>query len=119
MIADAKAKSAQERDVLIFPEGSRMAPGAPPDYKPGHVALYEVLGVPGVPLALNSGLFWPRRSWLRHPGTIVVSILPAIPPGLPRAEWRRTVEGAIEAETAALVREALARPGGAAGADRC
>lgn len=106
MTAEAKAKVAEGRQILIFPEGTRTAPGAAPDYKPGYVALYEALDVPCVPLALNSGLFWPRRSWLRYPGTIVVSFLPPIAPGMRRSELRALVEGQIEAEAERLIREA-------------
>ena len=110
MLADAKAQTARGREILIFPEGTRTLPGAPPDYKPGYVALYEGLGVPCVPLALNSGLFWPRRQWLRHPGTIVVELLDPLPAGMKRAEFRRTVEAQIEAACARLIDEALAAP---------
>ena len=62
MIRDAKDRVADGRDIVIFPEGTRRPAGAPPDYKPGIVLLYEALGLPCVPVALNSGLFWPRRS---------------------------------------------------------
>ena len=65
------------RQIVIMPEGTRRAPDDPPDYKPGAAALYGTLGVPCVPFALNSGLFWPRRKFLRHPGTIVIEFLPA------------------------------------------
>ena len=78
---------------MIFPEGTRRPPGAPPDYKPGYVALYEGLKLPCVPLALNSGLYWPRRSLMRYPGTIVVEFLDPLPPGLPR---KRVPRGARE-----------------------
>lgn len=105
MIRDARQRAAQGREILIFPEGTRRPPGAPPDYKPGYVALYEGLGVPCVPLALNSGLYWPRRKLQRHPGTIVVEFLEPLPPGLPRARFRDEVVGRIEAATAALVAE--------------
>ncbi|MGQ0673832.1 MAG: lysophospholipid acyltransferase family protein [Hyphomicrobium sp.] len=106
MIRDARARAAQGRQIVIFPEGTRQAPGAPPDYKPGYVALYEGLGLPCVPLALNSGLYWPRRSLLRHPGTIVVEFLNPLPPGLPRKDFRETVERQIEGATAKLIAEA-------------
>jgi 1-acyl-sn-glycerol-3-phosphate acyltransferase len=59
--------------------------------------------VPTVPLALNSGVFWPRRKFMRYPGTIVVSFLPPVPPGLPRKIARERIEAAIETETAALI----------------
>lgn len=107
LLADAKTKAADGRQILIFPEGTRRAPGAPPDYKPGYVALYEGLGLPCVPLALNSGLFWPRRSLRRYPGTIVVEILDPLPAGLPRAAFRRRVEALIEERSAALIAEAI------------
>ena len=81
-------------------------PGAAPDYKPGYVALYEALGVPAVPLALNSGLYWPRRSLWRYPGTIVVELLPALQPGLPRAEFRTRLETGLETASKRLLQEA-------------
>ena len=106
LIRDAKDRAASGREVVIFPEGTRRAPGAPPDYKPGVVAIYEALALPCVPLALNSGLFWPRRRWMRVPGTIVVEFLPAIPPGLPRAAFREALKARIETATDRLVNEA-------------
>ena len=95
---------------MIFPEGTRRPPGAPPDYKPGFVALYEGLGLPCVPLALNSGLFWPRRSIVRYPGTIVIEILDPVPPGLPRAQARVLIQERIEAACDRLIAEARAAP---------
>jgi 1-acyl-sn-glycerol-3-phosphate acyltransferase len=74
------------------------------------VALYEALNVVTVPLALNSGLFWPRRSTWRYPGTIVDEFLPPLPTGLPRAEFRRRVEGAIETASRQLIDEAARAP---------
>lgn len=106
MVADAKARAADGREIVIFPEGTRRPPGAPPDYKPGYIALYEGLQLPCVPVALNSGLFWPRRDLMRYPGTIVVEFLDPLPPGLPRAEFRRAIESRIEAACAELAKEA-------------
>lgn len=106
MIADARDRIAAGREVVIFPEGTRTAPGASPDYKPGYVALYEQLGVPAVPLALNSGLYWPRRSLWRYPGTIIVEFLDPLKPGLPRTEFRRRIENALEVAAADLIVEA-------------
>lgn len=110
MLADAEARAAAGREIFIFAEGTRRPPGAPPDYKSGYVALYEALGVPVVPLALNSGLYWPRRSMARYPGTIIVEILEPVPAGLPRSAMRRQVEGAIEAASQRLIEEAAASP---------
>jgi 1-acyl-sn-glycerol-3-phosphate acyltransferase len=94
------------RQIVIMPEGTRRGPDDPPDYKPGAAALYSQLGVDCVPFGLNAGLFWPRRQFLRHPGTIIIEFLPAIPKGLPRAEFQRRLQDAIETSTRALVQEA-------------
>jgi len=110
MNLQAKQELAAGRQILIFPEGTRRPPGAPPAYKFGVSHLYAEMGVPCVPIALNSGLFWPRRQWLRHPGTIVVELLDPLPAGMKRAEFRRTVEAQIEAACARLIDEALAAP---------
>ncbi|MGD9783190.1 MAG: lysophospholipid acyltransferase family protein [Hyphomicrobiaceae bacterium] len=116
LIRDARDRAAQGREIVIFPEGTRRPPGAPPDYKPGVVALYEALELPCVPLALNSGVFWPRRKLMRRPGTIVVEFQPAIPPGLPRAQFRERLQASVETATARLVGEA--EPSGEAGSAR-
>lgn len=108
LIKDAKTRAAEGREVLIFPEGTRQPAGAPPAYKPGVTAIYEGLKLPCVPVALNSGLFWPRRSWSRHPGTIVVEILDPIPAGLPRAQFRQTLSNRIETASHRLIAEAAA-----------
>jgi len=102
MAREAAKRAAQGRDIVIFPEGTRRAPGAPPDYKPGVILLYQALGIPCVPVALNSGYFWPRHSIMRRPGTIIVEFLPAIPPGLPRAEFMAVLQDRIETATARL-----------------
>lgn len=110
MLGDAKDRAANGRHILIFPEGTRAIPGAPPDYKPGYVALYEGLGLPAVPLALNSGLFWPRRSFLRYPGTIVVEFLKPLPTGMPRKQFRREIEAILEDASSQLIQEAARAP---------
>lgn len=106
MIRQARERAQQNRDIVIFPEGTRRAPGAPPDYKSGVLALYEGLERPCVPVALNSGLFWPRDSFTKRAGTIVVEILEPIPAGLPRAEFRRRLIEKIETASERLQREA-------------
>ncbi|MGL4297288.1 MAG: lysophospholipid acyltransferase family protein [Aestuariivirga sp.] len=108
LVRQAEACIAAGRQVVIMPEGTRRVPDDPPAYKPGAAALYATLGVPCVPFALNSGLFWPRRKFLRHPGTIVLEFLPPIPPGLPRKAFQAALEGAIEPATQALVAEGRA-----------
>jgi 1-acyl-sn-glycerol-3-phosphate acyltransferase len=106
LVNDAQARAADGREILIFPEGTRRPPGAPPDYKPGVVAIYESLGLPCVPMALNSGHFWPRRQLIRRPGTIVVEFLPSLPPGLERGEFKRRLIESIETASARLSAEA-------------
>ncbi len=110
LVEGAKRAVARGDHVLIFPEGTRRPPDAPPDYKPGVVALYRALGVPCVPVALNSGLFWGRRSWLKRPGRIVVEFLEPIPPGLDRTTFLRQLERRIEGATRRLVAEARGTP---------
>ena len=106
MLREAKKRIDDGREIIIFPEGTRRPPGAPPDYKTGIILLYDALGVPCLPVALNSGLFWPRRSVIRRHGTIVVEILKPIPPGLPRDEFLRRLEAAIEGASGRLLVEA-------------
>lgn len=106
MAREARTRAAEGREILIFPEGTRKSPGSPPDYKPGIAFLYQDLKVPVCPLALNSGAFWPRHSFLRYPGTIVVEFLDPIPPALPRQEFMQRLEAAIETASGKLLSEA-------------
>jgi len=110
MLRDAKQRAVDGRHILIFPEGTRQAPGAPPDYKSGALALYEALDLPCVPIALNSGLFWPRRGFLRRPGIVIVEFLPSLPPGLPRQSFTHELQTRIETATARLVAEGTQVP---------
>jgi 1-acyl-sn-glycerol-3-phosphate acyltransferase len=109
LVRRGKEEVARGRQIVIMPEGTRKGPDDPPDYKPGAAALYGQLGVPCVPFGLNAGLFWPRRKFLRLPGTIVLEFLPAIPAGLKRTEFQSRLEAAIETSTRALVAEARAK----------
>src|SRR5262249_15728651 len=93
------------RQLIIFPAGTRRPPGAAPSYKPGIVHLYSRLGLPCVPAALNSGLFWPRRSMRRLPGTISVEFLPPIAPGIDRAGFLPRLQDAMETASARLIQE--------------
>ena len=104
-MAGAKREVGLGVSVLIFPEGTRRDPGAPPDYKPGVAAVYNAVRRPVVPAALNSGLYWPRRGFIKYPGRIVLEFLPPIPPGLGRQEFMQRLEQAIETATARLVAE--------------
>jgi 1-acyl-sn-glycerol-3-phosphate acyltransferase len=111
MTARAAVELGQGRQLIIFPEGTRRPAGAEPRYKFGVAHLYESTGVPCVPIALNSGLFWPRRSILRLPGTVVVEILDPIQPGLAKDVFFKRLQNDIETATARLIAEAKAKPG--------
>ena len=110
LIGDAKAAIAQGRKIVIFPQGTRAAPRstvAEVPYQAGVAGLYRSLTVPVVPVATNSGVFWPRRSWLRRPGTMVVEFLPPIEPGLDRKTFMARLQDSIESASARLADEAL------------
>jgi 1-acyl-sn-glycerol-3-phosphate acyltransferase len=94
--------------LIIFPEGTRTPPGAPPAYKTGIAQIYVTCGVPCLPIALNSGLFWPRRTFMRYTGTLVVEFLDPLPPGLSRDEFLTRVRTGIEEATDRLVQAGLA-----------
>jgi 1-acyl-sn-glycerol-3-phosphate acyltransferase len=106
LVAAAGRAAAQGRPIVIFPEGTRTAPGTRRPYQPGVAALYRRLGLPLVPVAVNSGVFWGRRSFLKRPGRIVVEILPPIPPGGERKPVMAMLEERIETATERLVAEA-------------
>ena len=109
MTARTREELERGRQVVIFPEGTRRLPGAEPDYKPGVAHLYVRSGVACVPVALNSGLFWPRRSLLRYPGTVLVEVLDPIAPGLGSREFLARLQEALEPATARLMRESEMR----------
>jgi 1-acyl-sn-glycerol-3-phosphate acyltransferase len=114
MIEGARAALAQGRQIIIFPEGTRRPPGAEPRYKSGAAFLYAKTGAVCVPIALNTGLFWPRRSFRRVPGTILVEILDPIPPGLKRDAFFGLLQSRIEEATARLIAEGRRELGRAA-----
>ena len=103
----AREAVAEGRQVLIFPEGTRRAPGAPPAYKYGIAHLYTSIGAPCVPVALNSGLYWPRRRFLKRPGTILVEVLDPIEPGLERNAFFRALQTRLEEVSDRLLEEGL------------
>lgn len=109
MVRGAAAAVAEGRPVVIFPEGTRTTPGVRAEYQPGVAALYRQLGLPVVPVALNSGVYWPRRRFLKRPGTLVVEFLPPLPPGLPRDVFTSRLTQAIEEGSERLLGEAQAR----------
>ena len=109
MIERARIELSRGRQLVIFPEGTRRAPGAEPRYKYGVAQLYAAEGVPCIPIALNSGLFWPRRSLRRNPGTILVEVLDPILPGLDKDVFLERLKNEIETATARLIAESQAK----------
>jgi len=107
LVKDTRERLSEDRQVIIFPEGTRKDPGAEPDYKPGVAALYRDLDLPCTPLATNSGVHWPAHGFLRQPGTIVFQFLEPLPAGLKRGEFMRELQDRIETATHALLAEGL------------
>lgn len=103
MMRAARVRLAEDREIFIFPEGTRGAVGAAPDYKPGVAALYRDLDTPCTPMATNSGVYWPAHGFRRYPGVVVFEFLPAIPAGLKRAEFMAELESRIETASTALL----------------
>jgi 1-acyl-sn-glycerol-3-phosphate acyltransferase len=104
MLRAARKQAAKGRAIVIFPEGTRQAPGAPPDYKSGVAALYRDLNLPCTPVAVNTGLYWPAHGIVRRPGLAVIEFLPAIPPGEKREAFMTELEKRIETASNALLR---------------
>ncbi|MGE0045058.1 MAG: lysophospholipid acyltransferase family protein [Hyphomonadaceae bacterium] len=103
MLRRAREEIAKDREIFIFPEGTRQEIDAKPDYKPGVAALYRDLNVPVTPVATNTGLCWPAHGLVRRPGTVTVRILPAIPPGLSRDDFMQRLISDIETNSQALI----------------
>ena len=103
MVRQARARHAEGRQILIFPEGTRGEVGAAPDYKPGIAALYREIDVPVHPIATNAGVHWPKHGFTRKPGIIVFEYLEPIQPGLKRAEFMRTLQERLETASTALL----------------
>lgn len=103
MVRQTRARLAQGRQIVIFPEGTRTEPGRPGDYKPGVAAIYRDLEGPAWPVATNSGVCWPAHGFRRHPGRVVFEFLPAVPAGLKRAEFMNRLETAVETASVRLL----------------
>lgn len=106
VVRKARELMAEDRQLIIYPEGTRRAPGDVPQYKYGIVELYDQLGIPVVPIAHVAGLYWPRRKFARYPGTIRVRILPPIPPGLDKETFLKRLVEATETACDELLVEA-------------
>lgn len=106
MVADVKAGLAAPGQLIIYPQGTRVAAGAKKPYKVGVGVLYSQLGQDCVPVATNVGVFWPRHGILRKPGLAVVEFLPRIPAGLPVEDFMARIEPEVEAASDRLMAEA-------------
>ncbi len=111
MIDASRKRMDEGRQLLIFPEGTRQHPGAPPKYRPGVFGMYHDLDVPTVPVATNIGLCWPRKGLRRRPGTVVVEILPPIETGMQKDPFMDKLETVIETACESLLDEGLAIQG--------
>ncbi|MEM7461166.1 MAG: lysophospholipid acyltransferase family protein [Pseudomonadota bacterium] len=107
MTLEAERQYHAGRKIIIYPEGTRTSAGAKPYYKYGVTHLYDELGATILPIALNSGLFWPRKSSKIYPGKIIMEFLPPIEPGLRKSQFSAELENRIETATTALIEEAL------------
>lgn len=106
MMEEVRAGRDDPGQLIIYPQGTRVAPGVAAPYKMGTAALYRELDQPCVPVACNVGVFWPKRGVMRRPGTAIVEFLPEIPAGLPSAEFMSRIEAEIETRSDALMAEA-------------
>ncbi|MBL8563065.1 MAG: 1-acyl-sn-glycerol-3-phosphate acyltransferase [Gemmobacter sp.] len=106
MKAEVASGASLPGQLIIYPQGTRVAPGVKAPYKAGTAALYQQLGQDCIPVAANVGLFWPKRGILRRPGTAVVEFLPAIPPGLDTTDFMQRLEAAVEGASDRLMAEA-------------
>ena len=106
MKADVAKGAAEPGQLIIYPQGTRVAPGEVKPYKVGTGLLYEQLDQPCVPVATNVGVYWPKRGILRKPGVAVVEFLPPIAPGLPVAEFMKRLQSEVETHSSRLMAEA-------------
>jgi 1-acyl-sn-glycerol-3-phosphate acyltransferase len=103
MVAEAREQVALGRSIIIFPEGTRQEPGSPPDYKPGVAAIYGLIDLPCVPVALDTARVWPAHGIAKRPGTATFEILPVIEKGLKRGPFMERLQSAVEPASAALL----------------
>ncbi|WP_109312913.1 1-acyl-sn-glycerol-3-phosphate acyltransferase [Ruegeria sp. AU67] len=113
MVKDVAKEFSEPGQLVIYPQGTRVAPGAKKPYKVGTAVLYEGLGFPCVPVATNAGVFWPRTGVLRKPGLAIVDFLDPIEPGVGRDQFLGRLEDVIETRSSALMREVGFEPDGA------
>lgn len=107
MMKEAKDRMSKGRPIIIFPEGTRCKPGTTKGYKPGLLFIAEQLDAPVIPVALTTGLFWAKNSFLRYPGTAVIEFMEPMKAGADKKAFMAELEKRIEAKCAELNKEAL------------
>ena len=112
MVKDVAHEFSEPGQLVIYPQGTRVAPGVDKPYKVGTAVLYEGLGIPCVPAATNAGVFWPRSGVLRKPGQAIVEFLEPIEPGVGRKDFLERLEQVIETRSNSLMREVGFDPDG-------
>ena len=112
MVKDVAKEFAEPGQLVIYPQGTRVAPGVSKPYKVGTAILYSGLGFPCVPVATNAGVFWPRSGILRKPGLAIVDFLDPIEPGVERNAFLSRLEDVIETRSDALMKEVGFDPDG-------
>jgi 1-acyl-sn-glycerol-3-phosphate acyltransferase len=105
LVRDGKTALAENRPIVIFPEGTRTKPSSKPDYHAGITAMYSTLGVPVVPVALNSGVYWGKNAFFKKSGKIIIEFLPPIPAGLPKKQFAEQLQNDIETASNQLILE--------------
>ena len=105
MLNNASKRLSEKMNLIIFPEGTRVPPKERKRYSPGIAFLYENCNVPVIPVSLNTGVYWPKNSFMKYPGTVIVKFLPPIQPGLDKREFLNRLENTIESEQTKLKNE--------------
>lgn len=103
IVRGSKRSVAEGRPIVIFPEGTRTKVGETKKYKVGIAKIYHDLGVPVVPMALNSGLYWGKNSFFKKSGKVIFEFLPPIEPGLEQKEFMHKLELELEKASNALI----------------
>ena len=103
MLKQAKNKLAEGFSIIIFPEGTRKKPGEKSDYRSGFVGLYKEMKTEILPVAVNSGKYWPKDTFIKNPGNIIIKILPLINSNIERKEILKLVESKIENATNKII----------------
>ena len=103
MLKQAKSKISEGYSIIVFPEGTRKKPGDTPDYKTGFVGIYNETESEILPVAVNSGLYWPKHTFIKNPGKIIIKFLKPIPAKLKKDEVLKKIESVIEEETNKII----------------